>query len=74
MDKERLMQFIKECRASGKEPHAEAMKRFADVVKQLEINTFPYRLAWSKPTGFYVLHTTQEAIDILMDEAKKKGE
>jgi len=34
------------------------------------MNTAPYRLAWSKPLGFYALHTTKEAIDILTAEAK----
>lgn len=73
MDKEKLMEYIKECRASGKDPHAEAAKRLADVIKGLEMNTAPYRLAWSKPLGFYALHTTKEAIDILTTEAKKNN-
>ena len=70
MDKEKLMNFIKGCRASGKDPHSEAMKRFSAVMARLELNTPMYRMAWAKPTGFYVLHTTQEAIDILIAEMK----
>ena len=67
-EKQKIAYFIQDCNQTGKDAHAEAMKRFREVLGMLDINTRPYRLAWSVPAGFYVLHTTQEAVEIL-----KKG-
>lgn len=69
-EKQALAYFITCCHQSGKDPHTEATKRFREVLDMLTINTKPYRLAWSVPTGFYVVHTAQEAFDILTKEGK----
>ena len=65
-----LLDHIHNCCQYGKDPQAEAKKRLKEVLNQLEMNTRPYRLAWRKPLGLYMLHEAQEAAEILKAEAE----
>lgn len=62
---EYLVRFLDQCREDGKEPVHYAQQRLNDVVSKLERNTKPYRIAYAMPLGFYLLHSTEEAIAIL---------
>lgn len=53
-----------------------ATKAFIKVRDRISCRENPeaYRLAYEKPLKFYLEHTTEEAINILVIEAERKSE
>ena len=70
-DKNVLIGFIKRTKAKGLEPQKEAYLRFGRVLKELKPNTPQYRIAYSFPIGFYVLHSKKDALKIIRQKSNE---
>lgn len=67
-EKQTLLGLIQNLKQAGIDAHSLAIDGLNKVLKQVEPNRELWRKAWYKPTGFYLLHTTEEAIAILKGE------